>query len=172
MRTLAICASGFRTSESCEVLVDLALCDQNLIFGMIHTKKSYSKKLREEEVLVKVDAFSCSYRDKSLILMFNETCKKESNNERLFYAPFGSEFVGTILKVGKKVSAFKVGDRVIPDGAYPIKIDGNMGALPTNHASQRFQVFHWSYLIKVPDEMPDEKAASFTIAAQTVFSMI
>lgn len=47
MRTLAICASGFRTSESCEVLVDLALCDQNLIFGMIHTKKSYSKKLRE-----------------------------------------------------------------------------------------------------------------------------
>lgn len=63
MRTLAICASGFRTSELCEELVDFRLCDQNLIFGMIHTKKSYSKKLQEEEVLVKVKAFSCSYRD-------------------------------------------------------------------------------------------------------------
>lgn len=172
MKTLAICSLELRKRGLCEHAIDFVLCNQNFVFGMMDTANPYSGNIDEEDVLIRVEAFSCNYRDKSLILMFNEICKNKSGNGRLFYTPFGSEFVATVLQVGRKVQTLKVGDRVIPDGAYPIKVDGRMGALPTNCASQRFQVFHWSYLVKVPDEMPNEKAASFTIAGQTVFSMI
>lgn len=172
MKTLAICSLELKKRGLCEHAIDFVLCNQNLVFGMMDIANPYSKNIDEEDVLIRIEAFSCNYRDKSLILIFNDMCRNKSKNGQLFYTPFGSEFVATVLQVGKRVQTLKVGDRVIPDGAYPIKVDGRMGALPTNCASQRFQVFHWSYLVKVPDEMPNESAASFTIAGQTVFSMI
>ena len=43
--------------------------------------------------------------------------------------------------------------------------------LPANHASKEFQIFHKAKLTKIPDSMPDETAASFSIGAQTTYAV-
>jgi len=42
----------------------------------------------------------------------------------------------------------------------------------TNHASKEYQVVAASKVIRIPDPMPDDVAASFTIGAQTTYSMV
>jgi NADPH:quinone reductase-like Zn-dependent oxidoreductase len=121
----------------------------------------------ESLVLLKIRAFSCNYRDMNLI--FNALKKGPGES---FYS-IGSEFVGDVLDVGSKVTSVKPGDRVIGDcfyhggGTYP-----PAQGVVTNHASKEYQIVLASKVIKIPAPMPDDVAASFTIGAQTTYSMV
>lgn len=143
-----------------------------LACGVVHTpdpqfdRKASENRLR---VLVKIKAFSCNYRDQALMLM-----AASKGVERSFYV-VGSEFVGEVVDMGPEVTGFDTGDRVIGDNSYTgsgVNAQGGLEGVPTNHASKEYQVFHQSKLIPIPNEMPDEVAAAFSIGAQTVYSMI
>lgn len=123
-------------------------------------------------VVVKIQAFSCNYRDRSLIHQFAKQCKMLSGNQKYFYSPVGSEFVGQVVKVGSEVRSLHLGDRVMSDNSYPFKSDGSIGGVSTNFASQRFLLLSEHQLIKVPDIMSDEVAAAFSFSAQTAYSMV
>jgi NADPH:quinone reductase-like Zn-dependent oxidoreductase len=116
-------------------------------------------------VLVKIHAFSCNYRDKHFILKM--ATRQDTNG---FYV-IGSEFVGTVVQVGASVTEFRPGDRVIANAEWPGS--GQVtGGLPTNHASKEYLVLDYRKLIKIPDSMNNAVAASFTIGAQTAYSMV
>ncbi len=115
-------------------------------------------------VLLMTNAFSCNYRDKSLILRMANMPLGGS-----FY-PIGSEFCATVMEAGNDVRHFSIGDRVMIDAHYAS--EKRPWGLPTNHASRLYQVIPSSKLIKVPDGMTDEEAASFSIGGQTSFSMV
>lgn len=123
-------------------------------------------------VTVKINAFSCNYRDKGWLSHFNDLCVKLAAPGPARYSFFGSDFVGEVVKVGKNVRELKVGDRVMPDHSYPWKRDHAFGGVITNFASKRIQMFRESFLVKVPDSMPDQEAACFSLTALTSNSMI
>jgi NADPH:quinone reductase-like Zn-dependent oxidoreductase len=119
------------------------------------------------KVLIQVKAFSLNYRDKNRI--FSMTVNGAENG---FYV-VGSEFLAEVLAVGPEVRELRPGDRVIGNNSYPVTdCDGVAPGVPTNHASREIQVLHQAKLFKAPDSMPDPVAASFSIGAQTTYSMI
>ncbi|HEU4510376.1 MAG TPA: zinc-binding alcohol dehydrogenase family protein [Pyrinomonadaceae bacterium] len=121
----------------------------------------------ETSVLLQVRAFSCNYRDMNLIF----TALKKGPGESFF--SIGSEFVGEVLEVGSKVTSVRVGDRVIGDCFYHGggRTPARQGVV-TNHASKEYQIVAASKVIRIPKPMPDDVAASFTIGAQTTYSMV
>ena len=121
----------------------------------------------ESSVLIKIRAFSCNYRDMNLIF----SALKKGPGESFF--SIGSEFVGDVLEIGSKVTSVEVGDRVIGDCFYHGggRTPARQGVV-TNHASKEYQVVAESKIIRIPDPMPDDVAASFTIGAQTTYSMV
>lgn len=126
-------------------------------------------------VLVKKKAFSCNYRDKSLIFLLtkeaNEKYKKDSTQKPYTY--FGSDFVGEVVAAGPEVTALQVGDRVMANCSYPqTEVTGATPGIPSNSASKAHEIIHCGKLMKVPKQMPDEVAAAFSIGAQTTYSMI
>lgn len=121
-----------------------------------------------QQVLLKIRAFSCNYRDKAL--MFRMATRQEV--EYAYYA-IGSEFVAEVLEVGVEVHTVQVGDRVMVNGSYPVAdVPGVPGGLPTNQASQEYQILHHAKVLAIPATMPDDVAAAFSIGAQTIFSML
>lgn len=140
--------------------------------GIVPTPSpNFDKNLPENRnnVLVKVKAFSCNYRDKTLIF-----ATVKAGIVRSFYV-VGSEFVGEVVEIGSDVTNLQVGDRVIGNNHYTGSGMGTNGVpegLPTNHASRECQILHQDKLIKIPAGMPDEIAAVFSIGAQTSYSMI
>ncbi|WKB34675.1 alcohol dehydrogenase catalytic domain-containing protein [Terrilactibacillus sp. S3-3] len=124
-------------------------------------------------VLVKVDAFSCNYRDKAIIL---KAALRMSGQVKMNAAPvsfFGSDFVGTVVEKGDGVKEFTIGDRVIPDCAYPNPPAPEVApGVVTNEASKGWLRLHKSKLIRIPSSMSNTDAAGFTIGAQTSHSMI
>ncbi|WP_330942692.1 alcohol dehydrogenase catalytic domain-containing protein, partial [Streptococcus anginosus] len=68
----------------------------------------------DDYLLIKVNSFSCNYRDKAILV---------NNFEQLLrlgkpFLPFGSEFSATIVLKGKNVDEFGIGDKVIPNCTY------------------------------------------------------
>jgi NADPH:quinone reductase-like Zn-dependent oxidoreductase len=117
-------------------------------------------------VLVRVKAFSCNYRDKALTL-------RAATSELDGFYVLGSEFVGEVLAVGVGVTDLRPGDRVIGNNAYPDSgVEGVVAGVPTNHASREIQVLHRVKLARIPDTMPDDVAAGFSIGGQTTYSMV
>jgi NADPH:quinone reductase-like Zn-dependent oxidoreductase len=118
-------------------------------------------------VLVRVRALSCNYRDKGL---FRLTQRIPANR----FTPVGSEFMAEVVDVGHDVTAFRPGDRVLPDHHYTGGGVGDAGVregVITNQASRAYHVLPERKLRVVPDGMPDEVAASFSLNAQTAYSM-
>ncbi|MBR5955477.1 MAG: zinc-binding alcohol dehydrogenase family protein [Bacteroidales bacterium] len=129
----------------------------------------YETDLDDFSVLVRINAFSCNYRDKGYLKLFLNRCHDQKKH---YYSFFGSEFSGEVIKVGRLVKSFKRGDRVMPDHCYPFKTDRIMGGIITNIASKRIQRFRESELIKIPDNMTDVEAAAFSLSAMTSNSMV
>lgn len=132
----------------------------------------YTEVFSASSVIFEVSAFSCNFRDRTLLHLFYENCKTLSGKQKYFYSPIGSEFAGTVLEVGSAVTSLKKGDRVMADTSYPFKTDGSMGGIPTNFASQGILLLEETQLMKVPDCMADEVAAAFPVSAQTAYSMV
>lgn len=140
------------------------------IFSLINIPEAqYDTKTNDYSVAVKINAFSCNFRDKGFLSHFLRRCQ---NNNGHFYSFFGSDFVGEVIKVGRYVKSFKIGDRVIPDNSYPRKTNNKLGGIITNTASKRIHVFNEAELIKIPDAMSDVEAAAFSLSALTANSII
>lgn len=171
MKNIAICGSKVKTSFlNNENLETIYLEGVKVNCGLIHTSEpDFNSNAPENKfmVLVKIKAFSCNYRDKSLILT---TATKAPDTS--FYV-IGSEFVGEVIDIGAEVTELKIGDNVVGDGCYPYsRVAGIRPGLPTNNGSKEYQILHYSKLIKIPPQMPKEVAAAFPIGAQTCYSMI
>ncbi len=171
MKTVAICGSKVETIMSADSFVDnIEIEGIKIRCGVIHTKDitfPSSDPALSNHVLFQVKAFSCNYRDKSIIL---DTAINAPANR---FNAIGSEFVGVVLAVGSDVTDLKSGDRVIGNNCYPDSgVSGLPAGVPTNHASKELRILHQAKLLKIPDVMPDDVAASFSIGGQTSYSMI
>lgn len=119
-------------------------------------------------VLTRVTALSCNYRDKAFFYGMKRV-------PRTRFTTIGSEFVGEVVAVGRDVQRLRPGDRVIPNHEYlghATHDDGVRQGIATNQASRAFQVLAERKLAHVPDAMPDEVAAGFSVGAQTAYSMV
>lgn len=127
---------------------------------------------RAKHVLMRVKAISCSYRDQSVIMA---AAMGEIGED---VTPIGTEFVAEVLSVGSDVTRFKRGDRVIPVAYFPdypaewrMPTSSGFG-LPTQNAARELLVLEEVQLVRIPDSMSDDVAASFTTCAQTAYAMV
>lgn len=153
-----------------EILPPVNIEGTEINLGIVDIEKPYFDENKNENyVLLKVTAFSCNYRDKALIV--KGALNKDYSNSPVTF--FGSDFVGIVENIGKNVTEFKIGDRVIPNSSYPYtESSDSIPGVVTNEASKRWLIIHKDKLLKIPLQMSDEIAAGFTIGAQTSHSMI
>lgn len=156
-------------------LETIEIAGAQITFGIIRTDEpQFIRNAPENQrrVLVRSKAFSCNYRDLSII--FSRARGIQGNS---FHA-LGSDFFGEVVETGTDVTELKIGDRVINNNHY----DGHdffiyrgeilRAGVCTNHASQEYHVLHVAKLMKIPAEVPDAVAAAFSIGAQTSYGMI
>lgn len=173
MESIVVCAPSVKRLKNKCRYFDFTLCYQKMTIGLLDDDDpNYERLLNDKNILVQINAFSCNYRDKGILLKLNDICNEGEVSGKYFYSAFGSEFVGRVLRVGKEVSLFKKDDRVIMDATYPFRENGDMGGVISNYASRRFQIFNEKQLIRIPDCLSDEEAAGFTVGAQTGYSMV
>ncbi|WEF31600.1 quinone oxidoreductase family protein [Pseudoduganella chitinolytica] len=115
------------------------------------------------DVLVRVHGFSCNYREKGRLL---QAARREGGG----YLVLGSEFAGTVVKVGAAVADLRPGDRVFGNGAVDAT-DAHPG-LSTQRASQELQVLPRAKLMRFPATMPFATAAAFSVGAQTAYALV
>lgn len=123
-------------------------------------------------VLIRVDALTCNYRDKAIVLSeLDRLTAANGDTEQLTFV--GSEFCGTVVNIGIQVTQLEEGDRVIPNAQFPDSpAEGIMPGIATNHASVGWLILHESKLVKVPDTIPTTTAAGLALGCQTAHSMI
>jgi NADPH:quinone reductase-like Zn-dependent oxidoreductase len=172
MQCLVAINSHKKESIDYKSLGNIKFGSVDIELGMIELEQPYfdvDEAVNKDYVLLKVNAFSCNYRDKSLLLVnYNQAI----NMERVF-VPFGSEFSAEVMVVGANVSEYKVGDRVMADCAYPKNgVDGLLPGVSTNFASLGWLRIHKRKLIRIPDDLNSIQAASFALGAQTASAMI
>lgn len=121
-------------------------------------------ELHARSVLVRVHAFSCNYREKTRFLHVARQAGWGG------YVVLGSEFAGTVLKVGAAVAEFAPGDPVCGNGS----VDPGLvqPGLATQRASLEMQIHHHSKLFKLPQGMTFIEGAAFSLGAQTAYSMV
>jgi NADPH:quinone reductase-like Zn-dependent oxidoreductase len=121
-----------------------------------------------EAVLLRVRAFSCNYRDKAFVRSLRNVPAQR-------FSTIGSEFVADVVAAGCDVPSLVVGDRVISDhhfeGATWIA-PGVRGGVVTNQASRGYHVVSARKVRRIPSSMPDDVAATFSLNAQTAYSML
>lgn len=123
-----------------------------------------SDPVHARSVLVRIQAFSCNYREKS---RFIHTSRRVGQRG---YAIVGSEFAGTVIKVGPGVSDLHAGDRVCGNGS--VEAAAGQPGLTTQRASAELQVHDRSKLFRLPESMSIIEGAAFSIGAQTAYSMV
>ena len=175
MESLAIINTDLVPDEYIRNKEILTISDTKMTCGIVTVQKpsfDYKNSRNDDFVLVHVDAFSCNYRDKAIIV--KSAIKMNTQGEESQPVNFfGSDFVGTITDVGQGVTNLKVGMRVIPNCYYPYQeYEGVATGVVTNEASKGWLKLHKSKLLPIPDDMEDEIAAAFSIGAQTSSSMI
>lgn len=170
MRILSV-AHADPAIASAQTAVDLDGTTVSLaIAQMAQPDFDHRRFANSDHVLVRIDAFSCNYRDKSLIV---ETASKSSTSEWSVPNHFGSEFAGTVVACGASVMRWKVGDRVMPDADYPGSgVPGVASGIVTNCASSGWVRVPERRLASIPACMTTDVAASFSLGAQTAASMV
>ncbi|VEJ30893.1 Beta-ketoacyl-acyl-carrier-protein synthase I [Rothia dentocariosa] len=122
------------------------------------------------QVLVRMEAFSCNYRDASILFTSYGVLR---TLEKPGFMHFGSDFVGVVEAIGSEVTTVKPGQRVMPDSSYPQDRDPVVGdGIPSNKVGRGWLVFPESKLCPVPDGLDTVEAASLGINAQTAASML
>ncbi len=171
MLNVTICGDSPAIQEQFASVKTIEIEDVPITVGLMETSEptyDLSAPGYRSAVFIKVHAFSCNYRDKAVVLKTGQRCRGKDR-----YAFIGSEFVGEVIAVGPDVTAFQVGDRVMPDHSFPdVSAPDAIPGIPTERASKRYFALHEAKLIKVPPTMPDEVAAVFSLNAQTAYSML
>lgn len=123
-------------------------------------------------VLIQVDALTCNYRDKTVVLSeLDRLTTAAVSAQRVTF--LGSEFCGTVIDIGEQVTQVKIGDRVIPNAQFPdAPAKGVLPGIATNHASVGWLILHESKLVTVPDAISTTTAAGLSLGCQTAHSMI
>ncbi|AQG80554.1 MDR/zinc-dependent alcohol dehydrogenase-like family protein [Spirosoma montaniterrae] len=125
-----------------------------------------------ETVLLKKRAFSCNYRDRTIIQWLANASSAVVSADTVPFGYVGSEFVAEVIDVGPHVTTLAVGDRVIGDNSYPVARGLAQPGVVTNEASARYDVLPEHKLVRLPDSMPDDIAAGFSLGAQTAYAMV
>ncbi|MFZ4929897.1 zinc-dependent alcohol dehydrogenase family protein [Chryseobacterium sp. Mn2064] len=127
-------------------------------------------KLLPNQVLVKMKANSLNYRDLMVVTGYSS-----------WKPPVGrvpvSDGVGVVVEKGSEVTSLTVNDRVaglfLPkwiDGKLTDeKVGGSLGGAKTDGLLQEYAVFNESEVIKVPDFLSDEEAATLPCAGLTAW---
>lgn len=151
----------------------LMLYDQPIHYAIVKSQYPvFDMKRNANYVLVQKKAISFNYRDRSFALMVQQKLDSMPASKTGFYA-IGSEFAGIVVEVGAEVTAFQPGDRVISNCQYPTRPAKDIhSGVATNQSSREYEVLHETKLVKMPDNMSFEQGASFTIGAQTAYSMV
>jgi NADPH:quinone reductase-like Zn-dependent oxidoreductase len=124
------------------------------------------------EVLVKFHAFSLNYRDLMVV-------RGEYNPRAKFPLVPLSDGAGEIVRVGEGVTKWRVGDRVCPNFAQGW-IDGETSAEKAKTAmgagalgiAQEFAVFNEQGVVKIPESLSFEEAATLPCAAVTAWNAL
>jgi len=172
MKQLVVCPHDFHLHYR-DIIAhgELVLMDEIVPYALIEREDlKFDPEKNPDKVLVRKLAFSCNYRDVSLIKTVHQTIK---NKKDLTYFVIGSEFSGVVVNIGVNVTKVKVGDRVLCDAFYPY-VPGKHApqGLPTNHASSELEIIHELKLAIMPDNMPFSIGGAFPVGAQTTYSMI
>ncbi|EGO5824508.1 zinc-binding alcohol dehydrogenase family protein [Enterococcus faecalis] len=168
MKALVAINPRYKNSLEFKKMETVKFGSTNVLFGLVELNQpdfDINNLQNDDYILIKVKYFSCNYRDKSILL---EAYTSEKNENRLFF-PFGSEFSAEIIKIGKNVNNFNVGDFVMPNCEYP---HGVKPGIPSNFASLGWLKIHKSKVIKIPARLSLEEAACFSLGSQTASSMI
>jgi NADPH:quinone reductase-like Zn-dependent oxidoreductase len=126
------------------------------------------------DVLIKIRAASLNYRD---IMVASGTYNPKM---KLPAVPL-SDGAGEVVSVGECVSKWKVGDRVMPifaqlwfDGES--NVERSRSALGAgahwNGVAREFAAFHETGLVKIPDHLSFEEAATLPCAAVTAWNAL
>ncbi len=128
---------------------------------------------KNEEVLVKMKSLSLNFRD---LLVINGIATWKPIAQRI---PV-SDGVGEIVFVGKNVSKWKVGD--IVSGIFlPKWLEGNLteevyvlplGGAMANGVLAEYVVFNQDSIVKVPDSLSCNEAATLPVAALTAWHAV
>ena len=171
MKSFAVCNKYFKKNSLGDSFDYFDFNGHKVLCGLVEDNVSSKQllPLKPEQVLIKIKAFSCNYRDRSILLNISDKCKNRPSP--YLFAAFGSDFVAEVVACGSDVVGFKEGDRIIPDCSYPHK-NFSVAGIPTNYASQRYHKLNYDQIIKIPNNLTDEKAAAFSIGAQTSYSII
>jgi NADPH:quinone reductase-like Zn-dependent oxidoreductase len=143
-------------------------------FGFENLKmiESEIREIQDDEILLEMKAASLNYRD---ILMI-----KGNYNPRLKMPIVPcSDGVGIIIKKGKKVENLKEGDRVIPifaqgwyDGPpFRMMFKKTLGG-PLDGTLQKYLIVPALDVVKVPEFLTDEEAATLPCAGLTAWSAL
>jgi NADPH:quinone reductase-like Zn-dependent oxidoreductase len=170
VKSFVICSENFdKHFDECLSMNSSQLHNQTIHYALIECKKPhFDPEQFPNFVLVRKKAFSCNYREMGIILQQNVSLAAKYST----YYPIGSEFSGIVEAVGKNVHSLAINDRVIANGEYPLSDPETVPGLPSNFASNEYEILHCTKLMKIPDRLSFEVAAAFTIGAQTTYSMI
>lgn len=132
-------------------------------------------KINDDEVLVDVQAWSLNYRD--LMIARGQYQYKTQNTPP--YIPV-SDMAGIVRAVGKNVTELKIGDRVLnaPFRHFPAGTLRSswartfIGGLGVDGVLAEQIAFPADSLVKVPDHLTFQEAATFTIAGLTAWSAV
>lgn len=121
----------------------------------------------EDEVVVAVSHFSISYRDRAISL---NTTAQLTQRQKVTWWPLGSEFAGTVVRVGDDVDPAFDGMDVMGRNDYIADAPMPQG-VSTNTASRRYLVMKSHRVVEIPVGMDRDQAAAFTLGAQTGASL-
>lgn len=140
---------------------------ENVTIGRTNAN-SIPRAIPQGHVLVLVSAFSCNYRDRAVAESLSAELNASGKNA---FIGFGSEFVGTVVRVGSEVKSLAEGDVVIPDCSYGEPGVGVVRGIPTNFASSRYLCVPASKLRRSKLLLTRSELACFSLGAQTAVSM-
>lgn len=128
------------------------------------------------QILVKIKAVSLNFKDGEVIEGLMKHHKSATFPENLVPC---SDGVGEVVAAGGDVKAFTVGDRVLSI-CFPLHQTGQVqakhlanGPGMTDHGVlTEYRLFDESAVVKLPDYLSDEEAATFPIAGVTAWMSI
>lgn len=147
MRQLVICSEDFISNdESILASGHILLKNQIIHYALIESPDvEFFPEKNPNKVLIKKVAFSCNYREQSLI---KYASSKICRDTALTYYVIGSEFSGVVVNVGSNVKKFKIGDKVLCNASYPDSGSQYVApGLPYNHASSELEIIHYPSLL-------------------------
>lgn len=173
MKTVAIMSALEDTQRRNMPSFEVPIHGTTLPFALVEIPRSEFDESASEnahQVLVRMEAFSCNYRDAGILFRSYEALR---SLEKPGFMHFGSDFVGIVEAVGSEVTAVETGQRVMPDSSYPQDREPIVGdGIPTNKAGRGWLVFPESKLCPVSDDLDPVEAAALGINTQTAASML